>query len=60
MKTNVDEYFPNYSKMEQPIGKGREQGRGREGLRAYFYGAWALGNPKVPMPEFTLTPPPPP
>ncbi len=34
--TNADECFPNYSKMEQPIGKGRVQGRGMEGVGADF------------------------
>ncbi len=31
-----DECFLNYSKMEQPIGKGRVRGRGREGVGADF------------------------
>jgi hypothetical protein len=30
--TNANECFPNYSKMEQPIGKGRVRRRGREGV----------------------------
>jgi hypothetical protein len=35
---NANECFPNYSKMEQPIGigKGRVQGRGREEVGADF------------------------
>ncbi len=38
--TKTDECFPNYSKLEQPIGKGpfsREyEGEGREGVGADF------------------------
>jgi hypothetical protein len=36
MTTNSDEYFPNYSKMKQPIGKGRVRGRESEGMGADF------------------------
>ncbi len=32
----ADECFPNYSTMEQSIEKGREPGRGREGVRVDF------------------------
>jgi restriction endonuclease len=32
--TNAKECYPNYSKMEQPIGKERGQGRGREWVEA--------------------------
>ncbi len=39
---NDDECFLNQSKIEQPIGKGRVRGRGREGVGAEtFYRAWA-------------------
>jgi hypothetical protein len=31
MMTNDNDCFPNYSKMKQPIGKGRVPGSGREG-----------------------------
>jgi hypothetical protein len=36
MPMNANECFPNYSKIEQPIGKGRVQGRGREEVGADF------------------------
>ena len=50
-----NECFPNYSKMEQPIGKGRVRGRGRKGVGTdfmpyntvdiYCNGAWEFRQP---------------
>jgi len=41
---------------QQPIGKGRVRGRGREGMGAdfmfYIHILWSMGNP---MPELSLT-----
>jgi hypothetical protein len=34
--TNADDCFPNYSKIEQPIGKGRVRGRGTEGVELHY------------------------
>jgi hypothetical protein len=35
-RTNADECFANYSKMEQQIGKGRVRGRWMEGVEDDF------------------------
>jgi hypothetical protein len=36
--------FPNYSKMEQPIGKTRKRWELTICPKIVIYGAWALGN----------------
>jgi hypothetical protein len=48
--TIADECFHNHSKMEQPIGKGRVQGRGGSWLYVWEYafnGAWEKSMPKL-------------
>ncbi len=37
MKTYANECFPSHSKIEQPIGKGRVRGRGREGVHKRYF-----------------------
>jgi hypothetical protein len=50
---NAEEGFPNYSKMEQPVGKERVQGKGMElTLCLGIDILWSMGNL---MPELALT-----